>query len=38
MLFYQAYFADCIYLGRTPDAAEAGRLFEAYQRKGGDKA
>ena len=38
MLFYQAYFADCIYLGRTPDAAEAGRLFKAYQRKGGDKA
>ena len=30
MLFYQAYYADCIYLGRTPDAAEAKALYEGY--------
>lgn len=30
MLFYQAYFADCIYLGRRPSAKEAGALFEKY--------
>lgn len=31
MLFYQAYYADCIYLKRTPDAAEAKQLYLAYQ-------
>ncbi len=31
MLFYQAYMADCIYLGKTPRADEAKRLFEAYR-------
>ena len=31
MLFYQAYYADCIYLGRTPDAAEAKALYEGYR-------
>ena len=30
MLFYQAYYADCIYLGKTPSAAEAKRLREEY--------
>ena len=34
MLFYQAYFADCLYLGREPDAAEAKGLFEAYRAQG----
>ena len=31
MLFYQAYYADCIYLGRTPDATEAKALYEGYR-------
>ena len=31
MLFYQAYYADCIYLGRKADAVEAKNLFEKYQ-------
>ena len=31
MLFYQAYFADCIYLKREPSAEEAKRLYEAYR-------
>ncbi len=30
MLFYQAYYADCLYLGREPDQAEAKRLYEKY--------
>lgn len=30
MLFYQAYYADCIYLGREPSAEEAKTLFEKY--------
>ena len=31
MLFYQAYYSDCIYLGRTPSAAEAKEYYIAYQ-------
>ena len=31
MLFYQAYYADCIVLGRTPRAEEAKALFEQYR-------
>ena len=31
MLFYQAYYADCIYLGKTPDAAEAKGYYIQYQ-------
>ena len=30
MLFYQAYMADCIYLERTPSAAEAKTLYKRY--------
>lgn len=30
MLFYQAYYADCLYLNRTADEAEAKRLYEKY--------
>ena len=30
MLFYQAYYADCIFIGRTPDAEEAKKLWESY--------
>lgn len=30
MLFYQAYYADCIYLGREANASEAKSLFERY--------
>ena len=31
MLYYQAYYADCIILGRAPSAAEAKELFEKYK-------
>lgn len=31
MLFYQAYYSDCIVLGRQPKAEEAARLFAAYR-------
>lgn len=30
MLFYQAYYADCIYLGKTPDPTVAAALYEKY--------
>ena len=30
MLFYQAYFADCIYLGKEPCDEEAKALYEKY--------
>ena len=33
MLFYQAYYADCIYLGKDADPEEAKTLFERYQRE-----
>lgn len=31
MLYYQAYYADCIILGREPKASEAKELFEKYR-------
>ncbi len=31
MLFYQAYMADCIYLGQTPNAEEAKAFREQYR-------
>ncbi len=30
MLFYQAYFADCLYLGRTPSGEEARALYKKF--------
>ena len=30
MLFYQAYFADCLYLGKTPNDTEAEKLYQKY--------
>lgn len=33
MLFYQAYFSDCIYLGIEPSDETAKRLFEKYKEK-----
>ena len=30
MLFYQAYYAECIYFGARPDDAQAAALFEKY--------
>ena len=30
MLFYQAYFADCLFLGREPSEAEAKTFYENY--------
>ena len=30
MLFYQAYFADCLYLGREPSDKEAEKLYGKY--------
>lgn len=31
MLFYQAYMADCIILGKTPDAAQAKAFYQTYR-------
>lgn len=31
MLFYQAYFSDCIYLGISPEKARAKELYEEYK-------
>ena len=33
MLFYQAYFADCLYLGRTANPEEATALYQKYLQK-----
>ncbi len=33
MLFYQAYYADCIFLGRKADAGEAKTLYERYTKE-----
>ncbi len=30
MLFYQAYFADCLFLGKTPNEDEAKKLYKKY--------
>ena len=30
MLFYQAYYADCLFLGITPTQAQAKQLYEQY--------
>ncbi len=36
MLFYQAYFAQCIYSGAEPDEAVAKELFEQFEKAGGN--
>lgn len=36
MLFYQAYYADCIYLNETPDRERAAALYEKYLLKEGN--
>lgn len=33
MLFYQAYYSDCVYFGIESDAKKAKRLFELYQKE-----
>lgn len=33
MLFYQAYYSECIYFGVTPNAAQAEELFKEYQKE-----
>ncbi len=33
MLFYQGYFADCLYLGKTPSDSEAEALYEKFLRR-----
>jgi shikimate dehydrogenase len=33
MLFYQAYFADCLFLGEDPSVSEAEKLYEKYLRE-----
>ncbi len=35
MLFYQAYYSDCIYFGSQPSAEEAKELFSAFRKKFG---
>ena len=32
MLFYQAYYADCLYMKKTPSGDEARALYEKYKR------
>lgn len=32
MLFYQAYYGDCIFLGIEPDSSVAKKLYEEYKR------
>ena len=34
MLFYQAYYADCLYAGKKVDEQEAERLYEEYLKRG----
>lgn len=34
MLFYQAYYADCLYVDRKPDRAEAEAFYQKYLTKG----
>ena len=36
MLFYQGYFADCLFLGLTPNDAQAKALYEKYLEKYND--
>ena len=31
MLFYQAYYADCLFFGITPNSADAAKLFKKYE-------
>jgi len=33
MLFYQAYYGDCIFLSKKPYAAEAEKMFEEYKKE-----
>ena len=33
MLFYQAYYSECIYFGTEPDETQAKELFEKYTEK-----
>lgn len=33
MLFYQAYFSECIYFGARPDGAQAEKLFNEYRKE-----
>lgn len=37
MLFYQAYYSDCLYLGVQPDGAQADELYEKYLKTEGYK-
>lgn len=33
MLFYQAYYADCIFFGLTPDEAQAKKLYNEFSKE-----
>ena len=33
MLFYQGYYSDCLYLGLTPNEAQAVELYKKYEEK-----
>ncbi len=33
MLFYQAYYSECIYFGASPDAAQAKEMFAEYTKR-----
>ncbi len=38
MLFYQAYYADCLFLGISPDDGQAERLYEEFTKRTEEKA
>ncbi len=37
MLFYQAYFADCLFLGLTPNEGQAKALYQRYEEENGGR-
>ncbi len=36
MLFYQAYYADCLFLGRVPRDSEAAAFYQKYENRKGE--
>ena len=37
MLFYQAYYADCLYLGKQPNAEQAKIFYQSYEKEMGNR-
>ncbi len=38
MLFYQAYYADCLFLGLPPKDSQAAALYEEYKKENGGRS